>query len=303
MVKRVSRSNESPESGGPTISLVLPCFNEAANLTEVFGKIPSNVNEVLFVDGGSVDGSVERALELRPDIRVLTQHAPGKGLALVIGLLAATSDIVVMADTDCSTDLSEMNGFVNSLVAGSDYVKGTRHVSPGGSDDFTIVRRIGNLGLVKLVNFLYRVKLTDVTYGYGAFWTDTLEHLRLDQILTAAAGASSSEKRRPRVYGHGFEIEVLLACRTAKAGFVVSEIPCHEHLRRHGISKLTVFRDGFRNLHAILFERFGPPSRAHRASTFLSDRMAERLERLNARSSENGSVAALNTDDANHVES
>ena len=86
-------------AASPTVSLVLPCFNEVDNLAEVFARIPSYVTEVVFVDGGSVDGSVEMALSLRPDIKVLGQHAPGKGLALVIGLLAATSDIVVMADT------------------------------------------------------------------------------------------------------------------------------------------------------------------------------------------------------------
>ena len=73
-------------SVGITVSLVLPCFNEAENLEAVFAKIPSFVTEVLLVDGGSTDDSVARAIALRPDISVLNQHAPGKGLALIIGL-------------------------------------------------------------------------------------------------------------------------------------------------------------------------------------------------------------------------
>jgi glycosyltransferase involved in cell wall biosynthesis len=264
----------------PTVTLVLPCFNEAKNLPAVFGLIPEFVTEVLLVDGGSSDDSVAVARSLRPDIRVLGQHSPGKGLALAIGLLEAASDVVVLADTDCSMDFSEMESFVHALVRGADLVKGTRHLPPGGSDDFTIIRRIGNLGLVKLVNLLYRTKLTDVTYGYAAFWTDTVRSIGLDEIIAREVSKETTAARRPKVYGHGFEIEVMLACRTAHLGYTVAEVPCHEHLREHGVSKLTVFRDGFRNLHAILFERFGTHTAHVRTTSTIAERMKTRRNRM-----------------------
>jgi len=268
------------KSDFPSVTLVLPCFNEAKNLPAVFALIPDFVTEVLLVDGGSIDDSVAVARSLRPDIRVLGQHSPGKGLALAIGLLEAASEIVVLADTDCSMDFSEMESFVHALLAGADLVKGTRHLPPGGSDDFTIIRRVGNLALVKLVNVLYRTKLTDVTYGYAAFWTDTVRSIGLGEIVAREVSTETTAARRPKVYGHGFEIEVMLACRTAYLGYTVSEVPCHEHLREHGVSKLTVFRDGFRNLHAILFERFGSHTGHLRTTTSIGERMASRRKRM-----------------------
>lgn len=263
-----------------TVSLVLPCFNEAKNLPVVLGLIPEFVTEVLLVDGGSSDDSVAVARSLRPDVRVLGQHSPGKGLALAIGLLEATSEVVILADTDCSMDFGEMESFVHALFAGADLVKGTRHLPPGGSDDFRVIRRIGNLGLVKLVNLLFRTNLTDVTYGYAAFWTDTVQSIGLDEIVAKVVSKETKASRRPKVYGHGFEIEVMLACRTAHLGYTVSEVPCFERLREHGDSKLTVFRDGFRNLHAILYERFGSHTAHLRTTSTIAERMKTRRERI-----------------------
>lgn len=268
---------------GLRVSLVLPCRNEVENLPAVFAKIPESVSEVVFVDGGSTDGSVERARQLRPDIVVLEQHAPGKGLALVIGLLAATGDIVVMADTDCSTDLDELEDFVAALEAGADLAKGTRHKPPGGSDDFTRIRRLGNWTLVRGVNSLFKTKWTDLAYGYAAFWTDTVHMIGLQEIHELEMPEGAEGSRRPQHYGHGFEIETLLFCRMAALGFEVVEVPSHERVRVHGTSNLSAIRDGFRVLHGIRQERWGDHRKRLAVTTTLDERMAERRRRIAAR--------------------
>ena len=51
----------------PLVSVVVPALNEAANLREVLPTLPP-VHEVILVDGGSVDGTVETARELLPGI-------------------------------------------------------------------------------------------------------------------------------------------------------------------------------------------------------------------------------------------
>ena len=274
----------SHDFASPTVSLVLPCFNEVDNLRQVFAQIPDYVDEVVFVDGGSVDGSVELALSLRPDIKVLGQDAPGKGLALAIGLLAATSDIVVMADTDCSTDLSEMDDFIAALMAGADLAKGTRHLPPGGSDDFTQIRRMGNRLLVKVVNQLFGAKWTDLAYGYAAFWTDVIDKIGLQAICDLEVSASpTSTSKRPMAYGHGFEIETLLFCRVQASGYEVAEVPSHERERLNGTSNLSAFRDGFRVLDGIRQERWGNHRPELVARTSLEQRMNERRSKIDAR--------------------
>ena len=264
----------------PTVSLVLPCFNEVNNLEVVFSRIPDYVTEVVFVDGGSTDGSIDKALSLRPDLVLLGQHAPGKGLALIIGLLAASSDIVVMADTDCSTDLGEMDAFMAALIGGADLAKGTRHLPPGGSDDFTHVRRVGNWVLSKLVNILYGTKWTDLAYGYAAFWTDAINRIGLQEIYELEVSEEAASSRRPQHYGHGFEIETLLFCRTAASGFRVVEVTSFEHVRVLGSSNLSAIRDGFRVLRGISEERWGRHRQRLAVATTIDERMAARRRQI-----------------------
>jgi len=285
MATTIGRNLKKP-SDGITVSLVLPCFNEADNLEAVFAKIPSFVTEVLLVDGGSKDDSVARAIALRPDILVLSQHAPGKGLALIIGLLAATGDVVVMADTDCSTDLDEMIDFVVALESGADLAKGTRHLPPGGSDDFTKIRRMGNWLLVRTVNTLFGTKWTDLAYGYAAFWTDMIDKIGLQEIYDIELKIADESDRRPRAYGHGFEIETLLFCRTGWSGYTVVEVPSHERDRMHGTSNLSAIKDGFRVLQGIRKERFVVDREELRPTTTIDERMATRREGIRSRSAD-----------------
>ena len=67
------------------VSVVIPALNEAENLRHVLPRIPSDVDEVILVDGGSVDGTVEVARSVMPSLRVISQEGRGKGAALRTG--------------------------------------------------------------------------------------------------------------------------------------------------------------------------------------------------------------------------
>ena len=219
--------------------------------------IPASVTEVLLVDGDSSDGSVAIAQHLRPGVIVLNQQTPGKGAAMVEGMFAATGEIVVLCDTDDSMNPVEVERFVAALLAGADVVHGSRTIEDGGSDDLTRTRSLGNQALTSLTNVLFGASLTDLCYGYVAMWRDVVDLLRLDHIVQVPHHPTSDDEgglHRPRGYGHGFEIEALLLCRSAKLGLTISEVSSHESARRHGNSNLKVFGDGFRVLDAIFRE-------------------------------------------------
>ncbi|MFE3452880.1 glycosyltransferase family 2 protein [Nonomuraea sp. NPDC059194] len=224
----------------PTVSVVVPAMNEAENLPHVFATIPQWIDEIVLVDGNSVDDTVAVARRLRPNVKIVTQTGKGKGDALAAGFAACTSDIIVMIDADGSTDGHEIISFVGALVTGADFVKGSRYISGGGSDDLTFSRYFGNKVLTTLVNVFYRTKYTDLCYGYNAFWTRHLPVLDLDC--------------------DGFEVETLMNVRAAKAGLRVHEVPSHERCRIHGESNLHAVRDGIRVLKTILRERRRRPT-------------------------------------------
>jgi glycosyltransferase involved in cell wall biosynthesis len=230
----------------PTVSVVIPARNEARNLAHVFATIPSWVDEVVLVDGHSVDDTVAEAQRLMPGVRVVRQEGRGKGDALREGFSVAKGDIIVMLDADGSTDGREIPRFVSALVAGADFVKGSRFASGGGSDDITATRRLGNLILSGLVNLLFGTRYTDLCYGYNAFWARHVPVLDLDC--------------------DGFEVETVMNIRAAKAGLRVHEVPSHEHPRAHGQSNLHIVRDGGRIANFIVSEWLSAPHRKSQGS-------------------------------------
>jgi len=220
----------------PTVSVVIPARNEAANLPHVFASLPAWVDEIIVVDGHSVDDTVAVAQTLCPKARVIAQSGRGKGDALQAGFTAATGDIIVSMDADGSTDGAEIIQFVGALVTGADFAKGSRFTGSGGSDDITAGRRYGNRLLSMLVNRMFRTQFTDLCYGYNAFWRRHLSALRIDCP--------------------GFEVETLMNIRAAKAGLRIQEIPSFERSRLHGESNLSAIGDGWRILRLIVQEKF-----------------------------------------------
>ncbi|MGZ4659477.1 MAG: glycosyltransferase family 2 protein [Blastococcus sp.] len=242
----------------PRVSVIVPTFNEAKNLPHVFARIPADVHEVVVVDGRSVDGTIETAKSLRPDVRIVLQNRKGKGNAMACGFAAATGDIVVMLDADGSADPLEIPRFVAALVGGADFAKGTRFREGGGSSDITRLRAWGNRWLNRIANALFGTPYTDLCYGYNAFWRRCLDRLELDP----RHGVSGD-----RLWGDGFEIETIINTRVAKAGLRIIEVPSYEYPRLHGLSNLNTWRDGGRVLRALVVERFNgkaTPRRRHR---------------------------------------
>lgn len=222
----------------PKVSVVVPALNEAENLPHVLPRIPHWVHEVLLVDGHSTDETVAVARRILPGIRVIAQEGRGKGAALRCGVAAATGDIVVMLDADGSTDPAEIPAFVGALMAGADFVKGSRFLQGGGTVDMPRHRQIANALLVTLANVLFRTHFTDITYGYNAVWNSRRESLALEFDNWAS--------------------EIISNIRVARRGLRVVEVACFEHKRIAGEAKLQAFPAGWQILKAMLSERFKP---------------------------------------------
>lgn len=222
---------------------MIPAKNEERSLPWVLGRMPEGVDEIVLVDGHSIDRTVEIARRLRPDIRIVTQPGTGKGDALRAGFEAASGDFIVMLDADGSMDPAEIPACIAELhdrrsgngTGPFELVKGSRFLDGGGTDDISRVRRVGNTALLRLVNALYSANFTDLCYGLIAFRRDQLEHLGLES--------------------DGFEIETEIVVRGLQAGVRIGEVASFESTRIDGESNLRTWRDGVRVLTTLLKER------------------------------------------------
>jgi glycosyltransferase involved in cell wall biosynthesis len=221
----------SPKS---KITVLVCTFNEEKNLPHVLPKIPKWVDEILLIDGHSEDKTTTIARELLPNIRIEYQPNKGKDDALKYGVSLARGDIVVTLDADGNTNPEEIPIFIETLLKGYDFVKGSRFLEtkplqmPGH-------RRFGNWVLCTELNLLFGARFTDVCSGYNSFWKKSWEKIQF-----------------PEEFGY----EPLILIRAKKAGLKIAEVSSIDTGRISGESKLPSLRQGWGGFKAILKERF-----------------------------------------------
>ena len=210
---------------GISVSVVIPALNEADGLALILPMIPPLVSELIVVDGGSTDDTVQIIRRMYPSAVRIRQRGRGKGDALKAGLAAATGDIVVTMDADGSMNPDDIIPAVGALLDGCDFVKGSRALDGAGSGDFSPLHRFGNWALTALSNFVFDAGYTDITYGFNAYWRRVM--LNADTL------------------SDGFEFEIQAAIRASRSGLMTAEVPCFESPRAGGASKLSPMRDGW----------------------------------------------------------
>ena len=121
----------------PTLSIVLPTYNERENIQLFVPELASAFDdisrEVLVVDDSSPDGTGEEVLALRerfPELRLITRREKtGIGSALRAGYHAASNDVILSSDTDLSFRAADLRLLYDAIVAGADLAIGSRHTA------------------------------------------------------------------------------------------------------------------------------------------------------------------------------
>lgn len=225
---------EDIESIKLKVEVVIPVLNEEKTIGSIIEQAQFYADEIIIIDGGSIDRTIEIAKE--KDVKIIVKNERGKGLALREAFQKVNGGIVIMLDADGSMIPSEIPRFVREINLGADIVKGSRFMYGGGSKDINLIRRFGNSIFVILVNSLFGLKITDLCYGYMAFTKNAIN--KLNGILNSK----------------GFDIETEIILKANKLGLKIVEIPSLELKRQHGRSKLNTFKDGFKILLKIIKE-------------------------------------------------
>jgi dolichol-phosphate mannosyltransferase len=120
----------SEPSNSPALSVVVPVFNEEENISILQSELRSVLAgldyEIVFVDDGSVDRSVEK-IEKTPQVRILRfEKNTGQSAALYAGATAARGETIVMIDADLQNDPADIPRLLAEIARGADLVCGYR---------------------------------------------------------------------------------------------------------------------------------------------------------------------------------
>jgi glycosyltransferase involved in cell wall biosynthesis len=158
----------------PDVSIVLPVYNESGHLVEEVDRIRRAMDasddsyEIIIVDDGSHDGSLEIARDL-DNVRVIAfTENRGPGAARKIGTAAARGPVVVWTDVDMSYPNDEIPRLVKEL-SGYDQVVGAR-TSEEGSHRFARVP--AKWAIRRLAEYLTQSDIPDLNSGFRAFRAD-----------------------------------------------------------------------------------------------------------------------------------
>jgi dolichol-phosphate mannosyltransferase len=213
------------------ILVVLPTFNESANIEEVLRRIRWSLpsGRVLVVDDGSPDGTAdiaERIGEELDNIEVMRRsEKSGLGSAYRAGFLWGLShgfDVFIEMDADLSHEPEALPRLVAPLRKGSGMVVGSRYVSGASIPDWTLSRRLLSRWGNAYSSLVLGLRISDSTSGFRAYSRSVLERIDLDQI---------------RAEGYGFQIE--MAYRALQSGAEIVEVPIRFVDRLRGQSKMS----------------------------------------------------------------
>ena len=225
------------------ISLCLLCRNELECLKIIFPRIPkpgpeSGFDEIVAIDGGSTDGTVEFLIE--HGVRVVGQSRRGRGDAFLQAFAKLDSDAFIFFSPDGNEDPADIAKFKPRLSAGAEVVIASRMMKGAYNEEdgqWLRWRKWANNVFNLMANALFRRHgpfITDSINGFRAITRKAAETLALDSL--------------------DYTIEYQMTIRALKASLRIEEFPTHEGARVAGVTGAPSIPTGLRFLRKIVME-------------------------------------------------
>tara|TARA_B110000027_G_C16014490_1_gene253467 strand:+ start:134 stop:796 length:663 start_codon:yes stop_codon:yes gene_type:complete len=207
------------------LTLVIPAKREEGSLPLVLNEI-RNFNCAVIVILEESDVLTIEAIK-GFNCKIILQKGRGYGNAIIEGINAVKTEHLCIFNADGSFDPKYLNEMLK-LCKDQDYVFASRYLKNAGSDDDTIVTKIGNFIFSALGNILFSLGLSDILYTYIMGKTKSFKLLNLES--------------------NDFCLCVEIPVKMKRMGAKYLEVPSFERIRINGIKKVKAFQDGFKIL-------------------------------------------------------
>ena len=218
-------------------SICLTVKDEKNNIENIIKKIPqiSTNQEIIFIEGGSSDGTyeeVERLIPIYPDknIKIMKQKGFGQKGAIKTGFDNSLYKAIILFEGDDTCDPNDMFYFYNSIALGkADFLQGTRLTYPLDNKQMPLINKIGNFFFALWFTWILGQRVTDVL--------SPIKAINKESYLKASSDWETFGKDDP--FGD-FELMFIMA----RNSFKFSEIPISYFPRKFGKTKTNVLKHG-----------------------------------------------------------
>src|SRR5262245_6306571 len=160
------------------VTILALTLNEIDGVKVILPRIDRSwYDQLIVVDGGSTDGTVEWCRENGYDVFVQTRKGIRFGYFDVFP--TTTGDIILTLSPDGNCDPTWIPALISEIRGGADIAIGSRYIGDATSDDDDVVTAFGNWLFTHTVNLLFRAKFTDVMVIYRAFRRSVIPRLGL----------------------------------------------------------------------------------------------------------------------------
>jgi glycosyltransferase involved in cell wall biosynthesis len=220
------------------VSVLIPAFNEESTIEQVLRTVLEQdvVKEIVVVDDGSTDGTIDAVLRVDdPRIRLFRQaQNGGKTAAIARAVSEASGAVLIVQDADLEYDPSEIPLVVAPILEGhADVVYGSRFLVRRAARVVYFYHYLANQFLTTLSNFLTNLNMTDVETGYKAFRAEILKSIPLKS--------------------KGFGMEIELTASISQVPLRIYEVPISYYGRTYNEGKKIGFWDGVAAVGYVLY--------------------------------------------------
>jgi glycosyltransferase involved in cell wall biosynthesis len=224
------------EPSEPCLTVVMPCFNEAATISTIVEAVLASplVGELVIVDDGSTDGTRALLGELDDSrIRVILHaHNQGKGAALRTAYAAATMPFVIVQDADLEYDPAEYPVVLGPLLDGkADVVYGSRFMGGRPHRVLYFWHYVGNRLLTLASNMATNLNLSDMETCFKAFKREVIQSIEIEESR--------------------FGVEPEITAKIARLDLSIYEVGISYDGRTYADGKKIGWRDGIRAMFCI----------------------------------------------------
>ncbi len=206
------------------LTLIIPAKNEKDCLPTVLDELKRYNLKIHVILEESDQKTIEAISEY--DCKIIYQNQKGYGDALIEGINSVQSKYFCIFNADGSFDPKELSLMFEKIDKNNyDFIFGSRYEKNSGSNDDTIITKIGNYIFTKIGNIFFNIKITDILYTYVIGNTDQAKKLSLKQ--------------------KDFRFCVELPIKAQKQNMKLSTVNCFERRRIAGEKKVNAFKDGY----------------------------------------------------------